>query len=91
MVINMKYKFISYGRPLKMVTSFKYLVLVILVADYDWLALVKNLYLARKVWSTILRILSRERAVPRVSCFFFKAMVRGVLLFGEETRAVNPV
>ena len=51
--------FSAYGRPLEMVTSFKYLGQVISAVDDDWPAAVKNLAWARKVWSRISRILSR--------------------------------
>ena len=80
--------FSAHGRPLEMVTSIKYLGRVILAADDDWPAVVKNLSRARKVWSRMLRILSREGAVPRVSSFFFKAVVQVVLLFRAETWVV---
>ena len=43
--------FSAYGRPLDMVTSFKYLRQVISEADDNWSAVVKNLARARKVWS----------------------------------------
>ena len=36
------------------------------------------------------RILSREGAEPRVSGFFFKAVVQAMLLFGLETWVVIP-
>ena len=82
--------FSVYGRPLEMVTSFRYLEWVILVADNDWTEVVKNLARARKVWSRMLYILSRERAAQGVSRFFFKAVVQAVLLFGADTWVVNP-
>ena len=36
------------------------------------------------------RIYSREGSEPRVSGFFFKAVVQSVLLFGVETWLVTP-
>ena len=81
--------FSSYGRPLEIVTSFKYLGRVILAAD-DMTAVVKNLSRARKVWSRMSRILSREGAAPRVPGFFFKAVAQLVLLFGAEIWVVTP-
>ena len=36
------------------------------------------------------RILSRGRAVPRVSGLLFKAVVQAVMLFGAETWVVTP-
>ena len=50
-----------------MVTSFKYLGRVISAADDNWPAVLKNLARARKVWSRMSRILSREGAALRVS------------------------
>ena len=76
--------FSAYGRPLEMVTSFRYPGRVISAADDDWLAVVQNLAKARAVWRRMTRILSREGARPWVSGFFFKAVVQSVLLFGVE-------
>ena len=41
--------FIAYGRPLEIVTSFKYLGRLISKEDENWLAVVNNLSWARKV------------------------------------------
>ena len=38
----------------------------------------------------MLRILSREGAAPRVSSFFFEAVIQAVLLFGADTCVVTP-
>ena len=73
-----------------MVTSFKYLGRVILATNDDWTAVVRNFPWAKTVWSRILRIISREGATPRVSGFFFKAVIQAVLVFGEETWVVSP-
>ena len=83
-------EFRSYGRPIEMVTSFRYLGRVILAADNDWPALVQNLAKARAVWRMKKRILSREGEEPRVSEFFFKVVVQSVLLLNMETRVVTP-
>ena len=82
--------FRSYGRPLEMVTSFKYPEIMILAADDDWLAVIRNLTKVRVVWRRIKRILSREGARQQVSVFFFKAVVQLVSVFGVETWLVNP-
>ena len=55
-----------------------------------WPEMVSNLSQAKIVWSRMLRILSREGATPRVSGFFFKAVIQAVLLFGAETWVVTP-
>ena len=63
--------FSAYGRPLEMVTSFRYKVRVISAAYDDWPEVVKNLYQARAVWRRMTLILSREGAAPRVSVSLF--------------------
>ena len=63
---------------------------MISAADDDWPAVVKNLSQARKVWSRMPRILSREGVALRVSGLFFKFVVQAVLLFGAETWVVTP-
>ena len=45
---------------------------------------------ASNFWSSMLRILSREGAVPQVSAFFFKSVVQAIMLFGAETWVVTP-
>ena len=67
-----------------MVTSFRYLGRVISAADENRLAVIRNLAKARAVWRRRMRILCRERVMPRVSGFFFKIVVQSVLLFGLE-------
>ena len=67
--------FSAYRRPLEMVTSFRYLGRVISAADNDCPEMVRDLSQAREMWKRMTRILSREGAEPRVSGFFFKAMV----------------
>ena len=58
--------------------------------DDDWLEVAGNLAKARKSWGRLQGILRREGATPRISGFFFKAMVQQVLLFGAETWVVTP-
>ena len=65
-----------------MVTSFRYLGRVILVADKNWPSMIRNLAKAQVVWRRMMRIRSREGAKTRVSGFFFKAVVQSVLPFG---------
>ena len=63
-----------------MVTSLRYLGQVILAADNDWTALVGNFSPTREVWNRMIIILSREGTEPRMSGFFFKAVVQAVLI-----------
>ena len=72
-----------------MVNSFRYLEQVILAADNNWLAVVKNLSWARTIWRRMLRILRREGAAMWLSGLFFKAVVQAVLLLGLETLVVT--
>ena len=73
-----------------MVTSFKYLLRVILVAYDDWPTMVNNSSRTSKVWSRISLIFSREVAAPRVSGFFFKSMVQALIMSGADTWVVTP-
>ena len=82
--------FQAYGEPLKNVTAFRYMGRVMMMVDDDWLAVVGNLWKARKSWGRLLRILSREGADPKVSGHFFKALTQAVLLFGVETWVLTP-
>ena len=82
--------FQAYGRPVKTVTSFKYLGRV-LTAAYDNLpTLMGNLRKVRNSWVRLTRIMGREGASPRVSGMFFKAVVHAVLLFGSDMWVLNP-
>ena len=82
--------FSAYGGTLEMVPSFNYLGRVLSVADDDWPEVIRNLMKARAVWRRMTRILRREGERPRLSEFFFKAVIQLVLLFDAETWAVNP-
>ena len=73
-----------------MMTSFIYLWRGILAAGDDWPVVVHNLVKVRVVWRRMTRIISRERARPRVSGFFFKSAVRSMLFFGADTWVVTP-
>ena len=82
--------FSPYGRPLEMITSLRYLRRVILAADDDWPAVIWNLIKAQALCRRMMRILIREVERPRVSEFFFKAVVWSVFLFDAETCVFTP-
>ena len=82
--------FQAYGRPLDMITSFKYLGRVLTNLGGDWLAVVGDLRKAQKRWARLSRILGREGARTKVLGVFFKAVVQAVILFGLETWVVTP-
>ena len=65
-----------------MVTSFRYLGRVILVADDNWPEVVRNLSRTRAMWKRMTRILSKKGAELQVFGFFFKSMVQAVFIFG---------
>ena len=73
-----------------MVPPFNYLGRVLLAVDDYWPEMIRILKKSREVWRRMTRILTRERERPRVYGFFFKAVLQLVLLFGAETRLVNP-
>ena len=69
MEVATKY-FSVYGRPLYIVTLFKYIGRVMSEAENDWPEVVRNLARAKTMWRRMLRTLSREGAKSRVSVFF---------------------
>ena len=82
--------FRAYGTPLEMVTSFKYLDRVLLVADDEWLTVFQNVVKAQTVWWIMSKILIRKVERPRISGFFFKSIIQSVLLFDAESWVVTP-
>ena len=72
-----------------MLTSFKYLGIVLSAADDDWPEVVRNLVKARTVWWRMSKILSREGARLQVSGFFSKSIIQSVLLFDAESWVVT--
>ena len=82
-IMNISFQY--YGKPLEMVTLFKYLVRVLTTGYEDCLEVVGNLRKAQKSWVSLTRILVQDRKDPRVSGIFFKAVVQAVFIFGPET------
>ena len=80
----------AYGIPLETVTNLKYLGRILTASDDDCLEVVGNLRKVRKSLACLLIILGREGDSPRVSGMLFKVVVHAVLLFGAETRLINP-
>ena len=72
-----------------MVTSFKYLDRVLLVADDEWLTVVQNVVKLQTVWWIMSKILIRKVERPRISIFFFKSIIQSVLLFDAESWVVT--
>ena len=85
-----KRDFEAYWKPLKTVSTFKYLVQVMTAGDDGWPEVAGNLVKAQKSWGRLGQVLIREGSDKRVSGNFFKAVVQAVLLFGAETWVLTP-
>ena len=70
----------AYRCHLFMVSSFKYLGMVLTAADGDCTAVAYNLSKSKKQWAKMLRTLGRE-GENAVSGLFYKSMVQPVLLY----------
>ena len=70
---------------IKRVYSFKYLGRILEHSDNDNLAAENQLRKARARWSRVGRVLSSEKADPKVMGYFYKAIVQAVLLYGSES------
>ena len=73
-----------------MVTSIKYLGVVMISEDDDCPTVMVNLKKARKSCARLMKILGQEGAKMRVSGISFKTVVQVVLLFGSEIWVMNP-
>ena len=73
------------GVPLETVRTFKYLGRHLSADNDDWPAVLANIRKARSRWALVRKVLVRDTASPRVSGYFYKAVVQSVLLYGAET------
>ena len=87
---SMERSFEAYGAPIKKLTEFKYLGIVLTENDYDWPEVFGNLGKARRSWGRFSWVLGRERADPKVLRAFYTAVTQYVLLFGAETWVLTP-
>jgi Reverse transcriptase (RNA-dependent DNA polymerase)/Endonuclease/Exonuclease/phosphatase family len=74
---------------LEKVDSFLYLGRWVQADDSDLLAVYSNIRKARGKWQSLARVLVRERASPKVTAIFYKAVVLAVLLYGCETWTIS--
>ena len=74
---------------LEKVDSFLYLGRWVQANDSDLLAVYANIRKAKAKWRSLARVLLRERASPKVTAIFYKAVVLAVLLYGCETWTIN--
>ena len=73
-----------YGKPLEMVSTFKYLGRAMTAGDDDWPALAGNLLKAQRSWGRLSRIISREGADARVSETFSRQWCRRCCCLGRR-------
>ena len=73
----------AYGIPLAPVTSFNYLGIILLAADGDWSAVVRNLRRARQKWTRMTRLLSREGTDALTLGQIYLAVVQSVIIYGS--------
>ena len=57
--------------------------------DDDWSDVRRNIMRARSVWGRLGTLFQRERADPKVSASFYRAVVQAILLYGSETWALS--
>ena len=82
--------FQAYGRPLKTVTSFKYLGRVLTAADDGYPEVVGNLQKARESWTRLTRILGRKGASPRVPGMFSRQSAGGDFIWVGDVGSDPP-
>ena len=75
--------FQNFSRPIKTVTSFKYLGRIITASDNKYPSVVGNLRKARDIWAHLAKILGREGYIPKVLKVFFNEFVQAVPFFGS--------
>jgi Reverse transcriptase (RNA-dependent DNA polymerase) len=66
------------------VDGFCYLGRELVCDGTDWPAASKNLCKARGRWATVLRVLCREHANPKIAGYFYKAVVQSILLYAWQ-------
>ena len=71
--------FIAYGIPLAPVTSFRYLGIILLEEEVNWLAVFRNLRKAQRKWVRLTRIFIREGADTWTLGQIYFAVVQSVL------------
>ena len=82
--------FQDYGRPLIMVSLFKYFSGVFSTPDDQCTTVVYNMSEAWRKWDIKYIILGREVLDAFTSFIFYKYFIQANLLFGSETWVVNP-
>ena len=76
------------GTAIRRVYDFKYLGRILDHSDNDNLAAERQPARARQKWGCVGKVLSSEGASPKVTGYFYKAIVQAVLLYGSESWTV---
>ena len=79
-----------YFRPLEKLSSFKYIVRLLMATNGDWPAVITNTQKARKSWSCLDWILGLEGANTWTLGHVYVTVVQAVLLFGLELWVATP-
>ena len=87
---SMSVEFQAYGRPLEMVTEFKYPGRVINASNTVYPVVVANIHKAQRKWACLSGILGCEGAYPRTSGKLYKAVVKASFLFGLDISVMAP-
>ena len=72
-----------YETPLTLVTSFKYLGIVLSEVDENWPAVVRNLWKVRRKKVGLTRVMRREGADDQTLSQIYLAVVQSVMLYGN--------
>ena len=73
------------------VSEFRYLGRILTAMDDDWPAVTGNIRKARVSWGSLVRVLGREGADPKVSRSFYTAVTQQVLLLpSQNPRQTSP-
>ena len=70
--------------------AFKLLGRVLTVSDYDWTAVVENIWNPRSKLTRFSRILGQQGSYPWTSDTFYKSVVQATILFGLDTWVMTP-
>ena len=65
--------------------TFKYPGRMLDQSNNNWLAVLRNIRKARRVWIRLGKLLRREGMEQQVSAMFYQAVVQVVLVFGSDT------
>ena len=80
----------AYRIPLALVTSFRYLGRVLLVADDNFPGVLHNLRKAHQKWEWLSRVVIREGVYARTLGRIYVTVVQAVMMYGFDTWVMTP-